>query len=180
MGQQGGNDDVDIWTAVAHRFYGSFTGPAQAKQGASRERQLYAPITKAHKRGKQIWTYQYEGVPGTPGFTAVDPLYGPRMFMLWNALEGTQGMLYGQGNDDVRPGNPLHALNKDGAFVLIYPGATQPIPSARLEQVRDGIEDWEILNIVRNKRGAAAVRTLLGGAGPLLARTRRACSSAAT
>ena len=31
--------------------------------------------------------------------------------------------------------------------------------------MRDGIEDWEILNMVRKKRGAAAVRTLLGGAG---------------
>ena len=29
--------------------------------------------------------------------------------------------------------------------------------------LREGIEDWEILNVVRHKHGAAAVRKLLSG-----------------
>ena len=47
----------------------------------------------------------------------------------------------------------------------IYPGRNGPIASARLEQIRDGIEDWSVFDLVRRKRGAAAVRTILANAG---------------
>jgi hypothetical protein len=50
-----------------------------------------------------------------------------------------------------------------GSFVLVYPGRNGPIASARLEVLREGIEDWEILNVVRHRHGAGAVRKLLSG-----------------
>ena len=34
--------------------------------------------------------------------------------------------------------------------------------SARLEQIRDGIEDWDVLDVVRRKRGRAAPITACG------------------
>jgi hypothetical protein len=58
--------------------------------------------------------------------------------------------------------NPFVTNNKaNGDFVLIYPGRDGPIPSARLELLREGIEDWEILNLVRQQHGSRAVVKLL-------------------
>jgi hypothetical protein len=39
------------------------------------------------------------------------------------------------------------------------------VPSARLEQLRDGLEDWAVLDELRRRKGDAAVRTVLGRAG---------------
>jgi hypothetical protein len=32
-------------------------------------------------------------------------------------------------------------------------------------QIRDGVEDWAVLNLVRQRRGAGGVRAILGDAG---------------
>ena len=104
-------------------------------------------------------------MPGTPGYTAAEPLSNPRMFLLWNALEGIRGTLYAQGVTSYYKENPFDSVRSDGEYVLLYPGPTGPIASARLEQIRDGIEDWDVLDIVRRKRGLSAVRTVLAGAG---------------
>jgi hypothetical protein len=86
------------------------------------------------------------------------------MLMLWNALEGIEGVLYGQGTTSYAKANPFESIGT-GEFVLLYPGAFGPLPSARLEQIRDGIEDWAIFNMVRMRRGADDVRSILGQAG---------------
>ena len=101
------------------------------------------------------------------------------MFLLWNALAGIEGTLYAQGTTSFGSGNPFERLPSNGEFVLLYPGANGPIASARLEQIRDGIEDWDILDVVRRKRGLSAVRTILGHAGLFSAAPRSvrlACS----
>jgi len=95
------------------------------------------------------------------------------MFLLWNALEGIEGTLYAQGLTSYTPGNPLESVAGNGESVLVYPGADGPVASARLEQIRDGIEDWAVLDLVRRKRGAAAVRTILGDAGLFSATPQR-------
>jgi hypothetical protein len=157
-------DDLDIWAVLSRRFYGSFTVAAEKEGKVSRSRQLYTAIERVRGRSS-VWSYTYTGVAGTPGFAAVEPLSDPRMFLLWNALEGTEGVLYGQGTTSYGSWNPLVRLAGGGDLVLLYPGDKEPIPSARLEQIRDGIEDWAILKSVRRSRGPAAVRTILGGAG---------------
>ena len=159
----GGNDDVDIWTVLATRFYGKYTVPADTRRGISRAHYRYDLIKRARARGKQIWIYNYRGTK-TPGLQATGPLSDSRMLFLWAALEGAQGVLYGE-NVSAYRGNPYQSVDRDGEFVLIYPGVNSPVPSARLEQIRDGIEDWEILNAIRQRSGAGAVRSILGGAG---------------
>jgi hypothetical protein len=159
----GGSDDVDIWTVLGARFYGKFTTPRQAREGVSRERDRYTAIQQVRDRGHLIWTYNYAGTQ-TPGFQATEPLSDSAMFFLWAALEGIQGVLYGE-DMTAYQGNPFDAVTHGGEFVLLYPGLGTPVPSARLEQIRDGIEDWEILHAVRGRQGAAAVRRLLGGEG---------------
>ena len=170
-----GGDDVDIWAVLSRRYYGRFTVPAQRR---SREREL-ATTLQGVRRAASVWSYTYSAVEGTPGFAATEPLANPRLFLLWNALEGLRGVLYGQGTTSYDRGDPLATLSRDGDFVLLYPGATRPIPSARLEQIRDGIEDWALLELVRRKHGAGEVRAILGGAG-LFSATRRGVKLACT
>jgi hypothetical protein len=163
------DDDVDIWAVLSRRYYGEFGDP----------REKLALIDKARKAGKMIWSSTYSGVAGTPGFSAGEPLADPRMFLLWNALEGIKGTLYAQGMTSYRPGNPLESVPSNGEFVLLYPGPNGPIASARLEQIRDGIEDWAVLDAVRRRRGPSAVRTILADAGLFSATSREvrlACS----
>jgi hypothetical protein len=148
-------DDVDIWAVLSRRYYGQFNAP----------RQKLAVIRRVRRAGKSIWSTTYQGVPGTPGYTLTEPLSDPRMFLLWNALEGIRGTLYAEGTTSYLSGDPFASLRDNGEYVLIYPGAHVPIASARLEQIRDGIEDWDLLDIVRRKHGMTAVRRILGDAG---------------
>jgi hypothetical protein len=148
-------DDVDIWAVLSRRYYGQYAAP-----GAR-----LAWIQRARRAGKAIWSSTYSAVAGTPGYSAAEPLSDPRVFPLWNALEGIPGTLYAQGTTSYYTGNPLESVRSNGEFVLLYPGRDQPIASARLEQIRDGIEDWDVLDVVRRTRGAVAVRRILGDAG---------------
>ena len=125
-----------------------------------------------------VWSYTYTGTPGTPGLAATEPLTNPRMLMLWNALEGIEGVLYAQGMTSYTGANPFESIGT-GESVLLYPGRSGPMPSARLEQIRDGIEDWAIFDALRERRGADDVRAILGKAGLFSAsraRVRLACN----
>jgi GNAT superfamily N-acetyltransferase len=160
-----GTDDVDIWSVVDWRYYGLFTAPARRRFG-SRARMYEHAIERARANGKRIFAYTYSGPPAIPSFRATEPLTDPRMFVLWAALEGLDGILYGQGMTTYGPpGNPLAHVENGGESVLLYPGGLTPIPSARLEQIRSGIEDWEIFNVIRQRFGAARVRAILGRHG---------------
>jgi hypothetical protein len=164
------HDDVDVWTVLSRRYYGQFR----------RARENLTSIEKTRRAGKMIWSYTYGGVGGTPGYSATEPLSNPRVFLLWNALEGIQGTLYGQGMTSYRTANPFDSEAANGEFVLLYPGRTGPIASARLEQIRDGIEDWAVFDVVRRKRGLSAVRKILADAGLFSAnrsRVKLACTA---
>jgi Glycoside hydrolase 123, catalytic domain len=156
----GGKDDVDVWVVLASRYYGEY-----GHAGHSRAKQELSLINSARRHHKQIWTYTYDAAShSTPGFTATEPASDPRVFADWAALEGVTGLLYGEGTTTYAKGNPLVSNDRaQGSYVLVYPGKDGPIASARLEVLREGIEDWEILNVVRHKHGATAVRKLLSG-----------------
>ena len=153
-------DDLDVWVVLSRRYYGRYTVPAQQRSG-NRARELFSSIERVRKRAS-IWSYTYDGVGW---FRADEPLSDPRMLLLWNALEGLQGLLYGQGVTSYDLGNPLDRVSRRGEFVLAYPGPNGPIPSTRLEQIRDGMEDWALLDAVRRAHGPARVRAILGDAG---------------
>jgi hypothetical protein len=161
----GGKDDVDAWVVLASRYYGEYTNPSLSRRGITHATQELRLINAARRHGKQIWTYTYDASShSTPGFTATEPASNPRVFVDWAAFEGITGVLYGEGTTTYSKGNPLVSNDRArGSFVLVYPGKNGPIASARLEVLREGIEDWEILNVVRHKHGAAAVRKLLSG-----------------
>lgn len=158
-----GADEVDVWAVLASHYYGSYTDPAQVKAGSSNAHEWLMRIDEARARGASIWTYTYAG-SRTPGFTAAEPLSDSRMFLLWCALEGISGILYGQGATSYK-GDPYDSLPGVGQSVLIYPGTERPVASARLEEIREGIQDWEVLHMVRRRNGAAEVRRILGVTG---------------
>jgi Glycoside hydrolase 123, catalytic domain len=161
----GGSDDVDVWAVLASRYYGQYTVPKLSQDGVSRATEKLKLIDAVRSRGKSIWAYTYPGTR-TPSFTASEPLSDGQLFFLWASLENVAGVLYGEGTTTYQNGvDPYQSVAKDGAFVLLYPGKDEPVPSARLEQIRDGIENWEILNVVRRKRGSSAVRKILGQTG---------------
>jgi hypothetical protein len=157
-------DDLDIWTVLSRRFYGTWTSPAHTRTGKTRARAYHRMIEKVRSRGRMVWTYTYTGTPGTPGLAATEPLSNPRMLLLWTALEGIDGLLYTQGATSYSKENPLESIGT-GEKVLLYPGASGPMASARFEQIRDGVEDWALYDLVRKRHGAGAVRDLLGRAG---------------
>lgn len=159
---------LDTWVVLANRFYGRYTVPEDTKRGLDRSRESLRAIDAVRRAGQTVWTYNYAYAGNTtPGFTASEPLSDARMLELWAALEGIQGVLYGEGTTNYKAGtDPLGAVDRAGQFVLLYPGVDGPIPSARLLQIRDGIEDWAIYNAVRAQPGGAAkVRAILGKAG---------------
>jgi hypothetical protein len=159
-----GDDDLDVWTVLSRRYYGTWTSPAHTRAGTSRARANLALIENVRARGKMVWAYTYTGTPGTPGLAATEPLSNPRMLMLWTALENVQGVLYAQGTTSYTTTNPRESIGT-GEKVLVYPGPSGPWPSARLAQIRDGVEDWAILELLRQRRGKAEVRAILGNAG---------------
>ena len=148
-------NDVDIWAVLSRRWYGQFNAP----------RGRLAAIKKVRRAGKSAWSYTFHGVAGTPGYALTEPLSDPRMFLLWNALEGIPGTLYGQGVTSYHSDDVFTSLRQHGEFVLVYPGEHTPIASARLEQIRDGVEDWALFDIVRHRYGPTMVRRILGDAG---------------
>lgn len=158
---------LDAWVVLANRWYGKFTVPNDAKKGIDRSLDNWKQIQAARKTGQQTWVYNYHyaGNP-TPGYTAVEPLSNARMLELFAALEGAQGVLYGEGTTNYKAGaDPLQSLDRDGRFILLYPALEGPVPSARLLQIRDGIEDWAIYDAVRRRGGQAKVWSILGAAG---------------
>ena len=159
-----GGDDLDIWAVLSRRYYGTWTSHADSRVGKSRAHDNLAMLGKVRARGKMVWAYTYTGTPGTPGFAATEPLSDARLLLLWSALEGVQGVLYAQGMTTYGRTNPFESIGS-GEKVLVYPGPNGAWPSARLVQIRDGIEDWAVLNLARQRRGSGEVRAILGNAG---------------
>jgi hypothetical protein len=162
----GGTDDVDDFSVLESRYYGEYTNPRPYAHGQRRATMFLRYINAARKKGKNIWTYTYESrAHTTPGLAAVERASAPRMFTAWAALENVTGLLRGNSMDKYDPSSSPFDTNNNagGDYVLMYPGRDAPIASERLEELREGIEYWEILNVVRHKHGAAAVRRLLSG-----------------
>jgi hypothetical protein len=50
-----GGDDLDVWTVLSRRYYGTWTSPAHTRAGKSRARSSLALIDKVRSRGKMVW-----------------------------------------------------------------------------------------------------------------------------
>ena len=159
----GGANDLDSWAVLSRRFYGQYD------DAWGRYRSIEA-LRRAHK---ELWSYTYHGVPGSPGYDATEPLTDPRLFFAWNAIEGTAGTLYADGMVTYKRLDPWTSLPDAGQSVFIYPGtpdAPAPVSSLRLEAIRDGVQDANLFEAYRARFGRSGLVRLLGQNGLFVAR----------
>ena len=147
----------------------------------------YCPLTDVYrpdvsdemrKRGKKAWWYVACG-PTYPyaNFASIEyPLVEGRLLGWMTHLYRVDGLLYWHVNfwngpcidesDTFLPEwKTYSSLHMPGDGVLLYPGKDHILPSIRLAQIRDCVEDYERLQIAAAKAGADVVdavsRTLI-------------------
>ena len=132
----------------------------------------YNPEAAARWReaGKEMWMYHAVDPrePFMNTFIQWPAIHG-RLLMWYAALHESPGWLYyltnaWQTNDKVieRVGrgphtnfNPVSWGHSNGDGCLLYPGADGPVSTIRLENLTDGIEDWELFARLRDRERAA-------------------------
>lgn len=119
--------------------------------------------------GKEVWIYVSSPAHPFPSLVIDEPALAHRIipWMAWKL--GAGGLLYWCVNFwDRNPWEDPSTFAKDqnGNGFLYYPSADGPVSSIRLEVLRDGIEDYEYLAMLRalvdsaNTRGAVDSATL--------------------
>jgi len=94
-------------------------------------------------------------------FTDMDMVDHRMLF--WQAFAlGAKGFHYGNAADWARESH-ADVTPANGYGLLIYPHESGPVPSVRLEAVRDGIEDYEYLVMLVERLGQAGARSELAG-----------------
>ncbi len=111
--------------------------------------------------GKEVWMYVSSPVENYPSLVIDKPALDHRLlpWLSWKA--GASGLLYWcvnfwEGDPLVNPAS--FAKDQNGNGFLYYPGFAGPIPSIRLEVLRDGIEDYEYLALLRTLLQAAETK----------------------
>jgi len=157
-------DVLDIWAPVTARYRKDEMQPQQAK-------------------GDEVWWYVCCG-PGKPFANLMIEWPGlDHRILLWQTWKyGVTGFLYWSLNcfrDNYKaeprwpegPWDPATFVNQQGGRhhgdgQLLYPGPDrQPLSSVRLENFRDGLEDYEYLWLLRDAVGKLKAK---GGADPQL------------
>ena len=139
----------------------------------------YCPLTDVYrtavsdemrKLGKKVWWYVCCG-PRYPyaNFASLEyPLVDVRLLGWMTHLYRADGLLYWHVNywngscidesDTFLPSwKTYSSLHMPGDGVLLYPGKDHILPSMRLAQIRDAVEDYEWLQLATAKSGEAAV-----------------------
>ena len=139
---------------------------------------VYDPALAAKLRaqGRQVWWYVCCG-PTYPyaNFASVEYPFIEGRLLGWMAYRyQSDGLLYWHVNlwpdaPPLKTGDTFltawHAENSwrmPGDGQLLYPGEDGPMPSIRLANVRDGIEDYEWLALLERKTSRAAAEALAG------------------
>ncbi len=139
-------------------------------------------IAETRARGEEVWWYTC-AVPLSPYPTYLldDDAIAPRVLFWMQARYGLTGTLYintlhwgGEGQDPWREAiaSPELRANNDGLLVYtVGEGAdVAPVTGVRLEMIRDGIEDFELLQLLRQAASEAARRVGLAEPGAVAER----------
>jgi hypothetical protein len=165
------SDFVDIWTPAVNCFevkprYGGFCNPNVERSG-------YEPELS---KGKQLWWYQACGSHGCfivggdyfrgwPSYVIDDAPARNRMMEWLTWKYGIRGELYYSTNEAYHspqgPWKDVRLFGGNGDGTLFYPGrpdivggATNiPIESIRLKLIREGLEDYEYLEMLAKLGG---------------------------
>jgi hypothetical protein len=187
----GGPDDLDAWLIAAHRYYGKWTSGLEQQYNLDHTLDEYKLLQKVRARGKEIWSYTYFMPTQSIPQLAIDgPPTDPMLLMLWNGYERNAGWLVWHMNRWVdghtldaataKPRNPYDdpissktpgGELANGDVSLFYPPVApqyglndptaEPVSSIRLEELREGIDDVNLITLYRQKLGDAATRKAL-------------------
>ncbi len=167
---------VNVWTSV-------FTGATPKDLGSALSNELYMQSNQQDKlfgefqdrmesyqseKDHELWNYVACQPPYTSPYQNIllfnDGTEGRTMFWTTYLLNGT-GFLYWHVSYYDVAGNTTYTMRSPfsktgpGDGILIYPGSAynqlDPIPSIRLVNMRDGIEDYQMLTMLENALGEA-------------------------
>ena len=153
--------------------------------------QMAPLIATSQARGEQFFWYVAAGpMLPCPNVQMEDPLVASRLlfWMTWKfGVTGFEYYCYNiwKYNEPGKDGkawperrfSPRGWGDTNGDGMLFYPGPEGPFSSVRLENIRDGIEDWESHYVLRDYADALAARAAKdpaakAAAEPLLARAK--------
>jgi hypothetical protein len=165
--------DVKVLTTAIDDQMGSQSGLGELIDWWVRDVPWYDPaiIAQRHAAGREAWWYLHAGNTNpTPNvFVNYDPgqlrvLLGPMSHQA-----GVDGFLYyrvdrwyGHGilaDGPLSDWEPRTWNNLAGDGSLLYPGPDGPIPSIRLENIRDGLEDYNLLDALHTAIDGAPAGT---------------------
>jgi len=115
------------------------------------ERERYAHrIRERLESGDTVWWYTAGAVKPFPTLHIEDDPNAFRILPWLQQLCGIDGLLHWESaNWRQSLDDPFVPHFGNGEGVLVYPGDRRPLPSVRLELLRDGLEDAEYLTILR-------------------------------
>ncbi|MCS7104872.1 MAG: DUF4091 domain-containing protein [Thermofilaceae archaeon] len=153
----GFDDDLEIWVPTLHHYD-----------------QWLEEYEEARRRGRELWFYTCLNPQGRYPNRFIDfPLIKTRILHWINMAYGLRGFLHWGYNWWY--GNPFKDLNPNlppGDTHIVYPGREGPLPSLRLEAMRDGLEDYELFKLLEEE--ILFVKRELGGKALKLPFERRA------
>lgn len=153
----GFGDSLEVWVPTLHHF-----------------NQWMDSYVQARERGAELWFYTCLNPTGRYPNRFIDyPLLKTRVLHWINYMYGLKGFLhwgfnwwgknpFGEPSPNLPPGD-TH---------ISYPGVNGPLPSLRLEAMRDGLEDYELLKLLEEE--IRRVKAELGGRALELPFERRA------
>ena len=141
-----------------------------------------------HSKGKQIWWYVTDSTPSAVNWHLESELINTRLLLgAINYKFKPDGFLYWEigdwtssgANENNHPLSISHGsycnwdprtvgLRQNGDAQLIYPGPSSIVPSIRLANFRDGMEDYEYLKILGKARNFSSDQNLIAQADSIL------------
>ncbi|WP_262700761.1 MULTISPECIES: DUF4091 domain-containing protein [Streptomyces] len=113
-------------------------------------------VAERRAAGK-ITTFYVYGSPAHPNTLSYSPAVESRMLPWISAQRGLDGFLRWSYNSWTRDPfeQPVHIFTQGDEY-LVYPGKDGPMSSVRWEQLKEGIEDYELIAQLREKEPGAA------------------------
>ncbi len=113
-------------------------------------------ILREQEKGKRYWFYVCDGpLDPYPNFHIIQKSISHRIAFWLTYYKGGEGFLYWdlgawfKRSPWVEPGwQPEAVRTNDGDGLLVYPGIDGFVPTIRLENIRDGIEDFELMHML--------------------------------
>ncbi len=163
---------VDAWVPLL----GSETPELQARSEVGEERWFYIYAHPFHPFPNASLV-DYPGVDGRATFWLASRM-GYQGFLHW-LMNGFRGNSEGDIRWPKAAWNPA-SKGRNGEGCFLYPGENEmPISSIRFELIRDGIEDWELLEMLREAVGNAPEGSPVRSAGEAALRQAEALTPSA-